>query len=106
MMKSRLIRRITGGRLVPGAVVFSLLGYAGQTAYHAVDNWQMEHADMPSKPIVQRLAESKWIPLKSLSDEDYRGVLNEKVLGIEAEISIIDERIHELEKAKAEKPRN
>lgn len=105
-MKTRLICGIIGGRLVPGVIVFSLLGYAGQTAYHAIDNWRMEHADTPSKPILQRLAESKWIPLKSLSDEDYRGILNEKLLGIEAEISIIDERIQDLEKAKAEKPRN
>lgn len=61
----------------------------------------MEHANTPSKPILQRLADSKWIPLKTLSDDEYRGILGEKLLSIEAEIAIIDEKIEELEKTKA-----
>lgn len=61
----------------------------------------MEHANTPSKPILQRIADSKWIPLKTLSDDEYRGILSEKLLSIEAEIAIIDEKIEELEKAKA-----
>jgi hypothetical protein len=59
----------------------------------------MEHANTPSKPILQRIADSKWIPLKTLSDDEYRGILGEKLLSIEAEIAIIDEKIEELEKA-------
>ena len=91
-----------GGRLVPGAIVFSLLGYIGQSGYNAIDTWQMENAYSPSKPILQRMAESKWIPLKSLTDEDYRGILREKLLGIEADIALVDDKIQELEKAKFE----
>jgi hypothetical protein len=83
-----------------GVVVFSLLGYLGQRSYNAIDSWQMEHANTPSKPILQRIADSKWIPLKTLSDDEYRGILGEKLLSIEAEIAIIDEKIEELEKAK------
>lgn len=64
----------------------------------------MEHANTPSKPILQRIADSKWIPLKTLSDDDYRGILGEKLLSIEAEIAIIDEKIQELEKSKANGP--
>ena len=90
-----------GGRLIPGAVIFSLLGYLGQLSYNAVDSWQMQHADTPSKPFLQRMAESKWIPLRSLSDEDYRGMLSEKLLSVEAEIAIIDEKIDHLQQAKA-----
>jgi hypothetical protein len=60
----------------------------------------MEHANTPSKPILQRLADSKWIPLKTLSDDEYRDILSEKLLSIEAEIAIIDEKIEELERAK------
>lgn len=61
----------------------------------------MEQANVPSKPFLQRLADSKWVPLRSLSDDDYRGMLNEKVLSIEAEVALLDEKIQELEKAKA-----
>ncbi|PLB36021.1 uncharacterized protein BDW47DRAFT_109332 [Aspergillus candidus] len=95
------VTRLMGGRLIPGAVIFSLLGYLGQLSYNAVDSWQMQHAGAPSKPFLQRMADSKWIPLRSLSDEDYRGMLSEKLLGIEAEIAIIDEKIDHLQQAKA-----
>lgn len=95
---------MTGGRLIPGVVVFSLVGYLGQSSYNAIDSWQMEQANTPSKPIIQRIADSKWIPLKTLSDDDYRGILNEKLLSIEAEMALIDEKIEQLEKAKLNSP--
>lgn len=85
---------------MPGVVVFSLLGYLGQHSYNAIDRWQIQRADTPSKPLAQRIAESKWIPFKSLSDDDYRVILSEKLLSIEAEIAIIDEQIQELRKSK------
>lgn len=89
-----------GGRLAPGLVVFSLLGYCGQSAFNRLDAWQMKKAQNPSKPLAQRVAESKWIPFRYLSDEDYRGILSEKLLSIEAEIALLDEKIEELEKTR------
>ncbi|OJJ51226.1 hypothetical protein ASPZODRAFT_156160 [Penicilliopsis zonata CBS 506.65] len=94
------VTRLMGGRLVPGVVIFSLLGYLGQKSFYAVDRWQMERAHVPSKPFLQRLADSKWIPLRSLSDDDYKGILREKLLGIEAEIALVDDRIAELQRIK------
>jgi hypothetical protein len=85
---------------VPGVVIFSLLGYCGQSAFNKVDTWQMEKTQNPGKPIFQRMAESKWIPLRHLSDEDYRDILSEKLLSIEAEIALLDEKIEELEKTR------
>ena len=85
-------------------VVFSLLGYVGQKSYNAIDAWQMEQPDTPSKPIIQRMADSKWIPLRSLSDQDYRGMLSEKLLSIEAEIALIDEKIDALEASQSGTP--
>lgn len=92
----------TGGRLVPGLIVFSLLGYAGQASYNTIDRWQLEQANTPSKPFLERIASSKYIPLKSLSDDEYRGMMGEKLLSIEAEIALIDDKIQELERAKTE----
>ncbi|KAL4746066.1 hypothetical protein BDW72DRAFT_185623 [Aspergillus terricola var. indicus] len=94
------VTKLMGGRLIPGLVVFSLCGYVGQVSYNAIDKWQLEHANTPSKPFLTRIAESKWIPLKSLTDDEYRGILSEKLLTIEAEIALIDEKIEELQKAK------
>jgi hypothetical protein len=81
-------------------VVFSLFGYVGQVSYNAIDKWQLEQANTPSKPFLTRIAESKWVPLKSLTDDEYQGILSEKLLTIEAEIALIDEKIEELQKAK------
>ncbi|KAL1849710.1 hypothetical protein Plec18167_005301 [Paecilomyces lecythidis] len=96
------VTRLMGGRLVPGVVIFSMLGYLGQSSYNAIDRWQAQRAQGgPSKPFLQRLADSKWVPLKSLSDEDYKHMLSEKLLSIEAEIALIDDKIQDLEKLKA-----
>ena len=46
------------------------------------------------------MADSKWIPLRTLSDQEYRGMLGEKLLSIEAEIALIDDKIEELEKTR------
>lgn len=91
---------LIGGRLIPGLVVFSLLGYCGQGAFNRLDAWQLEKAQTPSKAFTQRIAESKWIPLRHLSDQEYRGILNEKLLSIEAEIALLDEKIEELAKTR------
>ncbi|KAL4761019.1 uncharacterized protein BDW70DRAFT_136623 [Aspergillus foveolatus] len=94
------VTKLMGGRLIPGLAVFSLFGYVGQVSYDAIDKWQLEQANTPSKPFLTRIAESKWVPLKSLTDDEYRGILSEKLLTIEAEIALIDEKIEELQKAK------
>jgi len=89
-----------GGRLVPGAIIFSLLGYCGQSIFNGVDAWQLANANTTRKPFMQRMADSKWIPLRSLSDQEYRGMLSEKLLSIEAEIALLDDKIEELEKSR------
>lgn len=60
----------------------------------------MENVHKTSKPLMQRMAESKWIPLRSLSDKEYREMLGEKLLSIEAEIALLDDKIEELEKSR------
>ncbi|KAL4903176.1 hypothetical protein BDW74DRAFT_156768 [Aspergillus multicolor] len=96
------VTRLMGGRFIPGLVVFSLCGYLGQVSHNTIDKWQLEQAGKPSKPFLTRMAESKWIPLKPLSDDEYRGILSEKLLTIEAEIALIDDKIEELQMAKLE----
>ncbi|EEP79978.1 conserved hypothetical protein [Uncinocarpus reesii 1704] len=83
-------------RFVPGMVAFSLLGYVGQLSYNMVDGWHTQRVTQPKTPLVERIVESKWIPIKSLSDEKYKELLNEKLLGVEVEIALIDDRIKEL----------
>lgn len=39
---------------------------------------------------------SKWSPLKKLTDQEYIDMMEEKILRVEADIALIDERITEL----------
>ena len=47
-------------------------------------------------PFLQRLAKSRWSPIEVLSDDQYAGILSERLLAVEAEIAIIDEKIEKL----------
>lgn len=86
---------------MPGLVIFSILGYGGQAAFNKIDAWQMDKkAQAPTRPWAQRMADSKWIPFRNLSDDEYRGILSEKLLSIEAEIALLDEKIEALEKSR------
>lgn len=58
--------------------------------------------ERPSKPFLQRMADSKWVPLRSLSDDDFRKLLNEKLLNIETDIAMIDDKIEQLQQAELE----
>ncbi|MCJ1385766.1 hypothetical protein MMC17_008890 [Xylographa soralifera] len=83
--------------IIPGMIVFSLFGCLGQISYNIVRN-SREAAlsttnQLPASSFLQRLASKKWIPMKSLSDEDYEGMLQDKLVKVEAEIAILDEDI-------------
>lgn len=40
--------------------------------------------------------ESKWSPLRKISDEEYKDMMDEKILRLDAEISLIEDKIAEL----------
>lgn len=50
----------------------------------------------PPKSFLQSLASKKWIPMKTLSDEEYESMLREKLLRVEAEMAVMDEEIGRL----------
>lgn len=77
--------------ILPGAIVLGLLGFAGQYGYNVFSGRTTSESEKGS--LLQRFAAMKWVPLKSLSNQEYENMLNEKILSTEAEIAIIDERI-------------
>ena len=80
--------------IIPGAIVMGLMGFAGQYGY---DTFSTRAASDPEKgSLLQRFAAMKWVPLKSLSNEEYEKMLSERLLSTEAEIALIDERIAKL----------
>ncbi|MCJ1431357.1 hypothetical protein MMC27_000708 [Xylographa pallens] len=83
--------------IIPGMLVFSFFGCLGQMSYNTVRSSReaapLNSDQLPAPSFLQRLASKKWIPMKSLSDVEYEGMLQEKLVKVEAEIAILDEDI-------------
>ncbi len=83
--------------------MFSLFGYLGQTLYNTLDARHTREIALGSggagekKNWVERMAEMKWSPMKVLSNEEYERMLAERLVRVEAEIAMLDERIEEVE---------
>jgi len=75
-----------------------LVGIVGQAGFHAAAERETA-SPTDHRSLGDRLASSKWIPLKSLSDTEYENILTERLVRAEAEISIIDEQIAVLRRA-------
>ena len=54
--------------------------------------------DKPKESLMHRFAKSKWSPMSVLTDEDYEKMMQEKILRVEADIAIIDDKIKALRK--------
>src|SRR3954463_11248040 len=85
--------------ILPGAAMIGLMGFAGQSGYNMFSEAQQSEST-PRRSVMQRLTESKWVPLKALSDQQYEEMLQQKLLKIDTELLMIDEKIATL---KAEK---
>lgn len=97
--------------MVPGTIMFTLFGYGGQHVYEYLDGRNTEivrkEVDMKEQGKehenwMQRMAKKKWSPMSVLTDEEYERMLSEKVLSVEAEIALIDEKIEEFRKMQRE----
>ncbi|KAF5649786.1 hypothetical protein F25303_4619 [Fusarium sp. NRRL 25303] len=78
--------------ILPAMFVFTIVGAGGQTIANRMAT---------RKPKVQDEKESfwsRWSPLKKLTDQEYRDMMSEKMLRIDADIALIDDRIAELKK--------
>ena len=77
--------------------MFTLFGSLGQTAYNSIDatgDALEVSSDIKTKPnLLERVANSKWSPMKVLSDEDYESMLQEKLLRVEADIAVLDDHL-------------
>lgn len=95
---------MTGGLLrgrknmVPGSIMFGLFGAAGQVLYNMMDvrNTEAERLDPGSEK--RSWLDSKWSPVKVLSDKEYESMLQEKLLRVNAQIALVDENIEALRK--------
>lgn len=78
--------------------MIGFMSLAGQGGYNIISAARTSEAN-PSRSIIQRLTESKWMPLKALSDQQYEEMLQQKIFKIDVELSMIDERVANLKAA-------
>jgi predicted house-cleaning noncanonical NTP pyrophosphatase (MazG superfamily) len=86
-----------GGRrnVIPGAIMFAIFGATGQAMYNWTDARNSERVE---KGGVHKnsIFNSKWSPMKVLSDREYEDMLREKLLRVNAQIALVDENIEAL----------
>ncbi|XDG00532.1 hypothetical protein ABKA04_000147 [Annulohypoxylon sp. FPYF3050] len=75
--------------IIPGVLVFGTLGGAGEYLFQRFKNSSKEKDPKPKSSWL----DSKWSPMKKLSDREYEEMLQERLLRLDAEISIIDDNI-------------
>ncbi|KAL8735915.1 MAG: hypothetical protein Q9166_000477 [cf. Caloplaca sp. 2 TL-2023] len=132
-MTGGTIGGLTRGRanIIPGIIMFSIFGFAGQHLYNTLDarhhnshpyplhpnpssttstpnappatssTLSEEHIKVEVQPLWKRILNSKYSPMSVLSDEDYEKLLRKKLLRVEAELAIVEEDIARVEGTKA-----
>ncbi|KID97659.1 hypothetical protein MAJ_06337, partial [Metarhizium majus ARSEF 297] len=84
-------------RLLPAMVIWGLVGAGGQAIANRSAPSQASKSSDGSSWL------SKLSPLKKLTDEEYIDMMKEKILKVEVDIALIDDRIAELKAAEEEK---
>ena len=97
-----------GGRanVIPGLICFSIFGLAGQAAYNAIDASDLPYDDGPG--LLERWLNSRYFPVKRIPHDDYKSMMNEKLIRVEAEMALIDEeidRVKALERDQQDEPK-
>jgi len=84
------------GNIIPGAIVFAVFGAVGQALYNRADAQNSELAEKGESEKKNSFLNSKWSPMKVLSDSEYENMLREKLLRVNAQIALVDENIEAL----------
>ncbi|KAE9372353.1 hypothetical protein N431DRAFT_439465 [Stipitochalara longipes BDJ] len=84
------------GNVIPGAIMFAIFGAAGQTIYNRADARNSELVEKGGSDKKNSILNSKWSPMKVLSDSEYENMLREKLLRVNARIALVDENIEAL----------
>lgn len=67
-------------------------------AYNRYALQQENPAQEPTMGFWRRLSERSWSPVKVMSDEEYAELLQQKMMKVDVEIAILDDRIAALRK--------
>lgn len=85
---------LTRGRAntIPGAIMFTIFGASGQYVYNRWTAPKDLDAE-PKKNFWKRMSERTWTPFRVLSNDEYADMLREKVLKLDVEIAVLNDKI-------------
>lgn len=81
--------------IIPGGLIVALFGVGGQSLYDLAD---ARHTAAKTNDSTEGRSwlDSKWSPVKLLTDDEYEKMLQEKLLRVNAEIALVEESIEKL----------
>lgn len=86
--------------MIPGFIMWGMFGAGGQYLYALADEYHTLSAldepvcaGAPKQGLWDRVLRSEWSPIKRLTPDEHKHLLQEKLLAVEAEISLVDEEI-------------
>ena len=83
--------------------MFAIFGATGQAAYNRLDARKTEQGELEKTSDVKRSwMDSKWSPMRVLTDEEYVKMTEEKLLKINVELALVDEAIEGLKEMEKE----
>lgn len=88
--------------MLPGAAMFAVFGATGQLVYNMVEHRRAVRTPSEGADRSNSWLNSRWSPVKVLSDEEYASMLQEKLLHIRAEIALVDDNLNSLKHPKDE----
>lgn len=77
--------------------MIGLFGGIGQAIYNSSSRSQVTD-DEPKPGFWKRMSEKGWSPMRMMTNEEYAEMLREKMLKVDVEISILDDKIVALRK--------
>ncbi|KAH8672641.1 hypothetical protein BGZ60DRAFT_526945 [Tricladium varicosporioides] len=81
--------------MLPSILMFGLFGATGQYVYNRIDAQELTPNTEDAKGNFLWM-NSKWSPVKVLTDAEYETMLREKLLNVNAQIALVDESIEDL----------
>lgn len=94
---------ILGGprNILPAVAVFSIFGATGQAVVNALPS--STHAAPEDSKSKSSWLDSKWSPVTPMTDTEYATFIEEKILKLDVEVSMVDDQLAALKERKAER---
>ena len=86
-------------------IVFASIGFLGQQILSQFEEPDKSargsflrafYSTDPGTFFSEKVAKRRWFPLRSMNAEEYKQLLEERLLRVDAEISLVEEDIHKL----------